>query len=191
LHPEFLSVLESTYGVIVYQEQLQALWQRLAAFTSPESQDARKAVAKKWTHKLKPIKTKWLEGAGKSIGEEAAAYWWEKMETFGRYAFNKCLHKDTMLTCQSTEITKTIEDWYRSSQKPVLKSLHDGLMVNDKCVDIHDTGIQEVFEVTFEDGTTERVTARHKFLCADGQYHTVIEIVDKGLDVTSTKSARC
>lgn len=89
LHPDFLAVLESTYGVIVYQEQLQALWQRLADFTSPESQDARKAVAKKWTHKLKPIKNKWLEGAGKSIGEEAAAYWWEKMETFGRYAFNK------------------------------------------------------------------------------------------------------
>lgn len=89
MHKDFLAVLESTYGVIVYQEQLQAIWQRMANFTSPEAQEARKAVAKKWTHKLKPIRQKWLDDAGKMIGKEAAEEWWEKMETFGRYAFNK------------------------------------------------------------------------------------------------------
>lgn len=89
LHQDFLEVLESTYGVIVYQEQLQAIWQKMANFTSPEAQEARKAVAKKWTHKLKPIKQKWLNDAGKKIGKVAAEEWWERMETFGRYAFNK------------------------------------------------------------------------------------------------------
>lgn len=89
LHPDILSVLEDTYGVIVYQEQLQALWQKLAGFTAPEAQEARKAVAKKWTHKLKPIKQKWLEGSAGTLGQAEAEEWWTKMETFGRYAFNR------------------------------------------------------------------------------------------------------
>lgn len=73
-----------------YQEQLAALWQRIGGFTAPEAQDARKAVAKKWTHKLKPIEGKWIKGASPKIGRDAAIYWWrEKMVPFGRYAFNR------------------------------------------------------------------------------------------------------
>ncbi|MDB4490181.1 hypothetical protein N9045_01555 [bacterium] len=89
LNPEILDVLKDTYGVIVYQEQLQAIWQRVAGFTAPEAQEARKAVAKKWTHKLKPIQVKWVQGAARLLGESQAEEWWTKMETFGRYAFNR------------------------------------------------------------------------------------------------------
>lgn len=89
LHPDILEILKDTYGVIVYQEQLQAIWQKVAGFTAPEAQEARKAVAKKWAHKLKPIKAKWLEGATSVLGAKEAVEWWDKMESFGRYAFNK------------------------------------------------------------------------------------------------------
>ena len=89
IHPILLEILEDTYGVIVFQEQLAALWQRIGGFTAPEAQEARKAVAKKWTHKLKPIEKRWLAGASPVLGEESAKEWWAKMETFGRYAFNK------------------------------------------------------------------------------------------------------
>jgi DNA polymerase III alpha subunit len=85
----FLAILEPTYGKIVYQEQLTALWQNIAGFTGPEAQEARKAVAKKWTHKLKDIEKKWIEGAGKMIGEDAAKRAFEEQVSFGRYAFNK------------------------------------------------------------------------------------------------------
>lgn len=89
LHPGILKVLEDTYGVIVYQEQLQAIWQLIAGFTAPQAQEARKAVAKKWTHLLKPIKLQWLAGATRVLGERESEMWWTKMETFGRYAFNR------------------------------------------------------------------------------------------------------
>jgi DNA polymerase III alpha subunit len=89
LPAEILEVLKDTYGVIVYQEQLQAIWQRVAGFTAPEAQEARKAVAKKWVHKLKPIRDKWIEGASRALGKSEAVDWWSKMETFGRYAFNR------------------------------------------------------------------------------------------------------
>ena len=89
LHPDILEVLKDTYGVIVYQEQLQAIWQRVAGFTAPEAQEARKAVSKKWTHKLKPIREKWIRGASRILGVRESEQWWTKMETFGRYAFNR------------------------------------------------------------------------------------------------------
>ena len=66
------------------------MWQRIAGFTGPESQNARKAVAKKWKDKLKPVRQKWIDGAAKHFGVALATEWWdERMETFGRYAFNK------------------------------------------------------------------------------------------------------
>lgn len=183
LHPDILDVLKDTYGVIVYQEQLQAIWQRIAGFTAPEAQEARKAVAKKWTHKLKPIKAKWLDGATRSLGREEASLWWDKMETFGRYAFNKCLGKDTVLKCHVTNIEKTVEEWKSSDSLPVLESLDGNKVVLDECIEIHDTGRLEVFEITFDNGETERVTLNHKFLCSDGLYHEVHEIINQGLDV--------
>lgn len=89
-HPMVVEVLEDTLGVIVFQEQLTGLWQRIAGFTGPESQDARKAVAKKWKDKLKPVRQKWIDGAARHLGEGLAIEWWDKrMETFGRYAFNR------------------------------------------------------------------------------------------------------
>lgn len=89
-HPMAVEVLEDTLGVIVFQEQLTGLWQRIAGFTGPESQDARKAVAKKWRDKLKPIRQKWIDGAARHLGVTLATEWWDgRMETFGRYAFNK------------------------------------------------------------------------------------------------------
>lgn len=87
--PEIAAILEDTYGVICYQEQLQAIWQLVAGFTAPEAQEARKAVAKKWRHLLKPIEGKWLAGAGPKIGQKEAEEWWAKMVDFGRYAFNR------------------------------------------------------------------------------------------------------
>ncbi len=186
LHPIFLEVLEPTYGVICYQEQLQSLWQRIAGFTAPEAQEARKAVAKKWQAKLKPIKNKWIIGATPLIGEEEATKWWEKMETFGRYAFNRCLGKDTLLIDNRTDITKTVEQWYYCTDKPYLLSYNKKIL-EDKCVNIHQNGEMDVFEIEFEDGTKEIVTLDHKFLCMDNEYHEVREIIKQGLGVTKVR----
>jgi DNA polymerase-3 subunit alpha len=81
-------ILEGTYNVIVYQEQLTAIWQAIAGFTVPEAEASRKIIAKKWQDKLPKVEEQWKNGAAKSIGQEQANEWWDKMVTFGRYAFN-------------------------------------------------------------------------------------------------------
>lgn len=88
-HPTIVEKLEKTYGVIVFQEQLAAIWQSIGGFTVPEAEAARKAVAKKVIEKFKPFEKKWIDGAARILGEAKAKEWWERMATFGRYAFNK------------------------------------------------------------------------------------------------------
>jgi DNA polymerase III alpha subunit len=88
-HPIIVEKLKSTFGVIVFQEQLASIWQAIGGFTVPESEKARKAVAKKVIEDFKPFEKKWLAGAQSVLGEAKAKEWWERMATFGRYAFNK------------------------------------------------------------------------------------------------------
>lgn len=188
LQEDILDVLKDTYGVIVYQEQLQAIWQRVAGFTAPEAQEARKAVAKKWTHKLKPIRDKWIKGASRTLGEREAIDWWSRMETFGRYAFNRCLGKDSILRDCLTGECRTVEDWYLSGEQFHMFSYDGENIVVDECITIHENEPQEVFEITFDNGQKELVTMGHRFLCSDGQYHEVREIIDKGLDVSEIRT---
>ncbi len=191
IHPIMEEVLSPTLGIIVFQEQLTALWQRLGGFSATEAQNARKSIAKKRVHEVQKIREKWIIGASKTLGAEiATSYFDDVMAPFGRYAFNKCLWSHTNIKCVVTGIEKTIEEWYESKFFPCLYSLDkdDNDLFNqpfiDNCIDIHFNGEQEVFEIEFENGCVERVTLGHMFLCDDGEYHEVREIIEKGLDIT-------
>jgi len=87
--PRIVEMLEDTYGIIVFQEQLSRFFVELCGFTIPEAEAARKAVAKKWADKLAKIKDKMVAGATKTIGHEKSIEWWGKIESFARYCFNR------------------------------------------------------------------------------------------------------
>jgi len=194
-NPIMFEILEKTYGVCTYQEQLTALWQRLGGFSATEAQMSRKDIAKKKVHKLPAIKEKWMRGASKTLGPDFAEEYWGKLEAFGRYAFNKCLSYDTKLKCVVTGLEMTVQEWCDSppvtsdflehNQLPSLWSYDGQDLFIDHCVDISYSGEQEIFRVGFEDGSCEDVTLDHKFLCEDGLYHEVREIVAKGLEITT------
>ncbi len=84
-----VELLKSTYGVICYQEQLAAFWIKFCGLTVPEAEKARKMVAKKKGEEVLKLKPRIIQGMVRSgFAEKVAAEWWEKMVTFGRYAFN-------------------------------------------------------------------------------------------------------
>lgn len=89
LHPIMQDVLDSTAGVLCFQEQLLRTWTELCAFTMPEAEKAQKAVKKKKTEILDEIKPKVIKGAANHIGEDKARELWDTMVSFGRYCFNK------------------------------------------------------------------------------------------------------
>jgi len=88
LPEKMVKILEPTHGVIIFQEQLSNIWTTMCGLTVPESEKARKAVAKKKADELLKLEPKIINGLAKHSSVEFAKEWWEKMTKFGRYAFN-------------------------------------------------------------------------------------------------------
>ncbi|MGH7560605.1 MAG: DNA polymerase III subunit alpha [Gemmatimonadales bacterium] len=89
-HPLLRELLEPTYGVITYQEQVMRIANVLAGFTLAEADVLRKAVGKKDAELIRRELGKFVErcvaqGHPKKLAEELSA----QIETFGRYGFNK------------------------------------------------------------------------------------------------------
>ncbi len=88
--PELEAILQPTYGVITYQEQVMRIAQQLAGISLAEADVLRKAVGKKDAELIRLELGKFVEkavarGYGQRIIEELAG----QIETFGRYGFNK------------------------------------------------------------------------------------------------------
>ncbi|MEZ4789112.1 MAG: DNA polymerase III subunit alpha [Flavobacteriales bacterium] len=88
--PEMEELLQETYGVTVYQEQVMLLSQKLAGFTKGDADVLRKAMGKKDRATLDKMKGKFLEGT-KERGFDAKVCdkVWTDWEAFAQYAFNK------------------------------------------------------------------------------------------------------
>jgi DNA polymerase-3 subunit alpha len=90
LHPSLEAVLGSTYGIMIYQEQLMKASQVISGFSLPEADILRKAVGKKIIELLEEQKTKIIEGAVRNgIEREIGEKLWQLIEPFARYGFNK------------------------------------------------------------------------------------------------------
>lgn len=82
-------LLPETYGVMVYQEQLQKIYQYLTDCTGIEANTFRTNVAKKKMAKVLEAYPNFIEKATAKIGKEDAEKVWEQTVTFGQYGFNK------------------------------------------------------------------------------------------------------
>ncbi len=91
LHPKFEASLESTYGILVYQEQFMQISKDFAGFTGGQADTLRKAVGKKKIDLMRKVKADFVEGAVKHSGADPklAEKFWAQLEEFANYCFNK------------------------------------------------------------------------------------------------------
>jgi DNA polymerase III alpha subunit len=82
-------LIPETYSVLVYQEQVTKIAKELAGFSGTEAEILRENIGKKKAVELAKQKPKFIEGASKHISKEEAEQLWNRIETFGRYSFNK------------------------------------------------------------------------------------------------------
>jgi DNA polymerase III subunit alpha len=88
--PRLKEILEPTYGVAAYQEQLMEISKTLGGFTPGEADTLRKAIGKKNVKLLTPLKSKFVDGcAANEVAPEVAEELWNWMEKAGGYSFNK------------------------------------------------------------------------------------------------------
>ncbi|MDC3005204.1 DNA polymerase III subunit alpha, partial [Candidatus Pelagibacter sp.] len=90
IHPLLEEILKPTYGVIIYQEQVIQIAQKLSGFTAGEADILRKAIGKKKRVEIEKQKMRFIEGAVKNnIPKDVAAGIFLKIEPFAEYGFNK------------------------------------------------------------------------------------------------------
>ncbi|MBS1254136.1 MAG: DNA polymerase III subunit alpha [Anaerolineales bacterium] len=102
-HPKLRPILEETYAIIVYQEQIIRIARDLAGYNAGDADLIRKAVGKKKKQQLLEHKKKFIQGAVENgITRETARDIFEDIEFFARYGFNKAHASDyAMITCQT------------------------------------------------------------------------------------------
>lgn len=107
-HPLLKPILENTYGIIAYQEQVMMIARSLSGFTMAEADTLRKAMGKKKKDVMESMKIKFIEGAKKNnVSEETAILIWEKCEKFSEYAFNKSHGASYAVNAINTAYLKT------------------------------------------------------------------------------------
>jgi DNA polymerase-3 subunit alpha len=91
IHPGMELALKSTYGVIVYQEQVMQISKELSGFSGGQADYLRKAIGKKIPEALAKLKTDFIEGAVKKSGadRDSMEKFWKQLEEFAAYCFNK------------------------------------------------------------------------------------------------------
>jgi len=90
LHPVLEPVLRETYGVMVYQEDVMAVAQAAAGFTSAEADALRYAIGKKIRDKLQQQRAKFIAGCvHRGLPGSVAEQIFELFEPFARYGFNR------------------------------------------------------------------------------------------------------
>lgn len=91
LHDGMENSLKSTYGILVYQEQFMQISKEWCGFTGGQADTLRKAVGKKKIDLMKKVKPEFVEGAVKVGGatKEVAEKFWDQLEEFANYCFNK------------------------------------------------------------------------------------------------------
>ncbi|WP_180096561.1 MULTISPECIES: DNA polymerase III subunit alpha [unclassified Acinetobacter] len=90
LHPLLEGVLEPTYGIMVYQEQVMQAAQYCAGYTLGGADLLRRAMGKKKPEEMVKQRQIFIEGASKKdIDEATANHIFDYMEKFAGYGFNK------------------------------------------------------------------------------------------------------
>lgn len=179
-HPLLKPILNETYGVIVYQEQIMKIAQDLAGYSLGEADLLRRCMGKKKLAEMEKHREKFIDGAAKNgVSKELANSLFDEMVVFAEY----CLSYDTeiyTIEYGAIAIGKVIEEQLECT---VYSVDNNGFIYTQAIAQWHARGEQEIFEYTLENGSTIRATKDHKFMTIDGQMLPIDEIFEQGLDL--------
>ena len=141
-HEKLESILDETYGITVYQEQIMYTAMELGGYTASEADFLRKAVAKKKESELFKNREKFISGAVKNgIPEDTAIEIFDNWENFARYGFPKGHAADYAVLAVETAYLK---HYYPVEYMAALVSVyqHDTDKVAYYVADCHNQGIE-------------------------------------------------
>ncbi|HUZ88832.1 MAG TPA: DNA polymerase III subunit alpha [Candidatus Acidoferrales bacterium] len=165
LHERLKPILEDTYGVLTYQEQVMMAARELAGFTLSEADILRSAMGKKDKVKMAQQREKFLAGASaQGIAPAMAETIFERIARFAEYGFNKCLAGDTEIRDPLSGEKTSVRFLFSRPRPFTVLSLNPSGGLHPRPVTaVAANGIRPVFELTTRTGRTIKATANHRF----------------------------
>jgi len=191
-------ITKDTYGLLIYQEQIMEVFQKIAGLSMVESDDIRRAMGK-----LKlDVLLAWKDRARKGFLErgcplESFNETWDSMVFFARYSFNKCISGDEKIFQPGKRRDVkclTIKEMYELKNNPPFtgkkttnelyrkhlrykrrgygnsSSLNSkGELMKNKIIDIYYQGKREIYKMTLKNGKSISTTLNHKFPTSNGE----------------------
>ncbi|MCB1776144.1 MAG: DNA polymerase III subunit alpha, partial [Candidatus Competibacteraceae bacterium] len=169
-HPTLATILQPTYGVILYQEQVMQIAQVLAGYTLGGADLLRRAMGKKDPEKMAKERDGFVKGAAaRQADPETASYIFDLIEKFAGYGFNKCVHGNTVIMEATTGKEITIAALFQKPREFSIHALDDtGKLQIRRVSDVVWNGQQPVFELTTALGKRITATANHPFRALNG-----------------------
>jgi DNA polymerase-3 subunit alpha len=179
-HQMLESILNNTYGVLCYQEQIMKMAQELAGYSLGAADLLRRAMGKKKPEEMEKQRSIFLDGCAKNgIRTEISNDLFDQMVIFAEY----CLSYDTLVRTVEyglMPIGKIVE---HQIECQVYSVDENGFVFTQPIAQWHDRGNQEVFEYELENGDRIRATKDHKFMTTVGEMLAIDEIFEQGLDI--------
>ena len=168
--PELQPILEPTYGIILYQEQVMQIASALANFSLGDADILRRAMGKKKQEEMDTQREKFLTGSKtKKIPDAKAAKIFDLMAKFAEYGFNKCVVGETELVDAVSGEVFTVDDLVCEGPGRIVFSCDEKYKIVPRRVEaIISNGRKKVFLLETRLGHRIHATANHPFLTLDG-----------------------
>ncbi len=165
-HPLLEDILEPTYGIAVFQEQVMQMARELAGFSLGEADILRRAMGKKKEKLMRKQREKFIKGcqAENDIPEDEADELFDIINEFAGYGFNKCVVGDTEIIDAESGRPVQVRDIVEGRETDVsVASLDEETqqLVPRKVVDAFSNGERQTYRLTTRTGRTIRATANH------------------------------
>lgn len=184
LHPSLEKILESTYGLLVFQEQSIRIGQDIAGMDEATSDKyLRKAVGKKDAELLSQCRQLFLEGCQEQgiVPEATAEQIFKWIASSARYGFNKCLAPDTKVNKSDGSIVSLSDLVIGDHILCPGSDYHKDEYI--EITNIIDQGSQQLYEVELSNGSKIRCSMNHKFLASNGNIETLEFIINNDLEI--------
>ncbi|TWT98968.1 DNA polymerase III subunit alpha [Neorhodopirellula pilleata] len=169
-HPVLKEILEETNSIMVYQEQVMRILNRLGDVPLAKAYTCIKAISKKKQALIDANHDVFIEGSVKNgLAASDAEDIWNLIVKFAGYGFNKCVVGDTLIVDATTGEQTTVEELFRSKKPFTIEALDEHQkLVPRKVTDVVWNGVRDVFEVVTRTGRRIVATANHPLKTYDG-----------------------
>lgn len=171
--PELEPILSDTEGVILYQEQIMQIAQKICGYSLGEADNLRRIIGRKVVDEMKPAVDDMIaRGVKNGYTEAQMKRLTDNIITFAAYGFNHCLSGDTVIMRDANGCKPlTIREMYLMKERGKALSISGDRIKKNDIVNIFYSGKNKVYKVETESGEFVKCTALHKIPTPDGMVY--------------------